>query len=82
MKICAKCGATEKLTKDHIIPRWLITKIHLLGLPRSIKKLYRKTNYQILCLDCNQAKGGRVDWSLSPASDLKELLIKFFNKID
>ena len=42
-QVCVRCGATEKLTLDHIIPR-------VYG------GTNEQSNFQILCLDCNRLK--------------------------
>lgn len=44
---CIKCGSTEKLTIDHIIP-----------LSKGGSKA--QSNWQILCLKCNRAKKDRI----------------------
>jgi ribosomal protein L40E len=46
-KVCAKCGATEDITIDHIIP---IAKDGTNDL----------TNLQVLCRKCNASKGARI----------------------
>lgn len=49
---CKQCGATERLSFDHIIPRWQ-------GGQNAV------SNYQVLCVSCNSRKGPRHDkyWS-------------------
>lgn len=44
---CVKCGSTENLTLDHVIPRVLGGKDWL-------------KNLQTLCKPCNQAKGPKI----------------------
>jgi 5-methylcytosine-specific restriction endonuclease McrA len=68
MKQCVKCGSTNSLTKDHIIPRWFL-KSYLLITKQSFKTFLRVraihqwNNLQVMCLDCNQAKQGTLDSS-------------------
>lgn len=45
---CRRCGATDHLSIDHVIPV-------ALGGPE------RPENYQVLCRACNSSKGARVD---------------------
>jgi hypothetical protein len=51
---CERCGATEKLTRDHIIPEYLLTRM---GFSPSLQA----KNMQTLCGRCNQAKGNQLD---------------------
>ncbi len=43
---CQRCGAEERLTVDHIVPR-------ILGGDDNLN------NLQVLCTHCNSSKGGR-----------------------
>ncbi|WP_433953629.1 HNH endonuclease [Curtobacterium flaccumfaciens] len=55
-RCCAGCGSQQSLTLDHIIPR-------------SRGGCHHVHNLQILCRDCNQAKGDALPWDLpSPAT--------------
>jgi len=56
---CAKCGTTEDLTIDHIIPKWIYKRCHQFG----FKKNLGSKNKQILCRLCNFAKDGGIDCS-------------------
>lgn len=47
-ELCRRCGATENLAVDHIIP--------VIAEGRD-----RLDNFQLLCRSCNSRKGGRVD---------------------
>lgn len=42
-QVCVRCGATEALTLDHIIPR-------------VYEGTNERSNFQILCLPCNHLK--------------------------
>lgn len=75
MKECVLCGSTERLTVDHIIPKWLYGKIHVFGL----KKNLGKKNHQTLCQKCNSKKGGLPDFNHPVAQPLKEALLKILN---
>jgi 5-methylcytosine-specific restriction endonuclease McrA len=50
-RCCAACGSQRQLTVDHVIPksRGGCNHIH---------------NLQLLCFDCNQAKGDALPWEL------------------
>lgn len=50
---CTRCGSTEKITKDHIIP---LSVLRAMGITRNDKE-----NLQPLCFVCNQAKGNQLD---------------------
>ena len=51
--ICNRCGSTEDLTKDHIIPQQIFTS---LCLPCNDSE-----NLQVLCGGCNKLKGSKLD---------------------
>lgn len=72
---CAQCGSTERLTIDHIIPKWLYKRIDSLG----IKKNFKKQNQQILCYSCNNKKGGKPDFHHPVAKELREKLLDLLN---
>lgn len=56
---CTYCGATGKLTRDHIIPEWIYKRAHYV-FPKFRKNLGVK-NYQSLCNSCNNKKSGYID---------------------
>lgn len=56
---CVKCGATEDLSKDHIIPKWIYKRAEEFG----FKKNLGGRNKQIMCKPCNFKKGGGIDCS-------------------
>ncbi len=58
---CVKCGTTENLTEDHIVPRWLWTRLSLFGLGHHSKA--DKTNKQTMCFPCNKKKNSKIDFS-------------------
>lgn len=69
--VCRRCGKTDTLTLDHVVPVWLIGQ--MLGLLRS--QCYDDhENLEILCRRCNVFKGGRLDF-LNPKT--KPLLQKY-----
>lgn len=72
---CVNCGSTEKLTVDHIIPKWLYKKFDIFGL----KKNLGKSNIQILCSQCNNEKGGLPDFSHPIAQELADKLKQMLN---
>jgi 5-methylcytosine-specific restriction endonuclease McrA len=57
---CLCCGDL-KVTKDHIIPRWLGDYAHFTGY-RYLRELSAKNNIQPLCETCNRKKSGKLDW--------------------
>lgn len=60
IKLCAKCGSTDNITRDHIIPRWIMVRIHMFGIKAALPEGW--SNFQDLCESCNLIKGGKVDW--------------------
>lgn len=52
---CLKCGATDRLTLDHIVPL-------------ALGGAHSTNNFQILCQSCNSAKGARnsIDYRSYP----------------
>lgn len=71
---CEKCGQKRKLTADHIIPRWLIRRVHLFGINVDVPE----ERIQKICADCNQEKGGLIDY-VHPTS--REFLKRFATEI-
>lgn len=65
---CVKCGVTENLTKDHVIPSWFIATAYKLGFRIKgssvrVRMSGKPLKYQTLCMKCNHEKGGIVDYS-------------------
>jgi len=58
---CCKCGSTESLTKDHIIPKSQGGRDHL-------------ANLQTLCLPCNAAKKNTFAVYRKPSPSLRKYL--------
>lgn len=56
---CRKCGRTEWLTIDHIVP---VAMLRDMGVPE-IETYADKENLQILCKMCNSFKANRLDFS-------------------
>lgn len=52
--VCERCGETNHLTIDHIIPQFLLVRLGFL--PADDRK-----NLQTLCQKCNTAKGHQLD---------------------
>jgi 5-methylcytosine-specific restriction endonuclease McrA len=71
-QIC-KCGRTENLTLDHIIPIDTLRQFGVLP-----EKEIIEGNYQLLCRTCNAFKSNKLDFS-NPKT--KELLIGLLEKI-
>lgn len=70
---CRKCGRTENLTLDHIVPKTILQSFGVDTFRESVKG-----NYQLLCKPCNTFKSGRLDFS-SP--ETKPLLIGLLEKL-
>jgi 5-methylcytosine-specific restriction endonuclease McrA len=68
-----KCGRTENLTLDHIIPQNILKDLGV-----DIEREIIEDNYQILCRTCNQFKSNRLDFS-EPKT--KEILIRLLQKL-
>lgn len=51
---CARCGATDRLTKDHIIPKAMLKMFCVI-------EMNRAHLLQTLCTDCNRIKGNSLD---------------------
>ncbi len=60
---CPKCGLLAvKLTRDHIIPKWIYKASSQLNLTNFKKNLGEK-NIQMICAKCNGKKSGKIDVS-------------------
>jgi len=57
-----KCGSTRDITIDHIVPSWLIKRLHNFGIKKKKILPNNQKNYQHLCRPCNQKKAGKIDW--------------------
>lgn len=51
---CARCGSTDNLTKDHIIPKALLKML-------CVQMLNEQDNLQVLCQSCNTLKAHTLD---------------------
>ncbi len=74
-KTCLLCKRSRVLTRDHIIPKWLLVQTHIFGL-NGVK--IPKNNYRMICSDCNRSKGGTIDYSIPM---VKEFMIDLANEI-
>lgn len=52
--LCAKCGTTENLTWDHIIPKIILKTL-------CVSQTNERQNLQILCQACNTKKGHALE---------------------
>ena len=59
---CAKCGGTNELTIDHIIP---VSFLEMMGIFKKHTLSFKKhgNNLQLLCRKCNSLKSFRFDWT-------------------
>jgi len=51
---CNRCGSTENLTKDHIIPKYILKIL-------CVATQNHSENLQILCKECNTLKSHALD---------------------
>lgn len=71
---CRRCGKTENLTVDHIVPKVILSDMGV-----SEKEKYADyDNMEILCKVCNTFKGRRLDFS-DPRT--KEQLLKYLQNL-
>lgn len=59
IRVCAICGTTEDITRDHIIPESFIKILRAYGINTKGMNKKRK-NYQELCKPCNMKKGNKI----------------------
>lgn len=76
MKSCVKCGATDNLTKDHIIPKWIYKRSHFFHFGKNLGR----ENIQLLCQSCNLKKGGMIDCSTEIGREFWEHVQKEIGK--
>jgi 5-methylcytosine-specific restriction endonuclease McrA len=69
---CARCGRSEMLTIDHIIPKTLLRFF------MDAERELLLENYQVLCRPCNQLKSAQLDFSIPQT---KELLLKLLERV-
>lgn len=79
--ICPRCGLeVDKLTRDHILPKWFRNRIHHAGaeFPK-----YKGEVIQLICRPCNAEKGGGFDFSNAHVKAyVRELCNYFLEKIE
>lgn len=56
---CAKCGSTERLTVDHLVPAFLLKEFMVME-EYDIAYDFEE-NFEIVCFYCNRMKGARID---------------------
>ena len=73
---CEICGTTEDLTKDHIVPKWLMKRLPAFGskLKGGIHGKHN-SNIQTLCRPCNSEKGGKIIWESPRTREVMENLM-------
>jgi len=56
----------EALTYDHRVPKWFLSRMSYFGFSKLKESKLRKHNIemlrQMICVKCNTAKGGKIDW--------------------
>ncbi len=63
---CIICGATENLTKDHVVPKWFTMAIKFFGFRfrgANMESTPGYYKYQTLCGKCNVTKNGYMDYN-------------------
>jgi len=71
--LCPRCNKfVERLTKDHIIPKWFARRFPLLvgG------KMNKERKKQMMCQPCNLKKGGRIDFTDEYSREYVSKIIK------
>jgi len=59
---CEKCGSTNNITVDHIIPVMILEPLILDAPKERYEMLYNwEENFQFLCRYCNKQKGHKLD---------------------
>lgn len=70
---CGKCGRTDHLTVDHIVPVFVLQQFML----DRIDVLYdMEENFEILCRYCNQYKSSRIDPRNPKVYEILEKVLK------
>jgi len=60
--VCSKCGSTENITVDHIIPVSILEPLYLDSPEDKYNLIYNdEDNLQFLCRYCNVSKGNKLD---------------------
>lgn len=84
LKYCKLCKRNvEKLTRDHIIPKSIIYKIHhLFDMDNKFGPYgWNNTkNYRMVCKECNECKADRLDWSEQWTRDFMQHLVEKIQK--
>lgn len=70
---CPKCGRTDKLTLDHIVPQYILA---CFGIDSEHDLI--EDNFTILCKPCNMFKSNRLDFSIP---ETKKILLRLLEKI-
>lgn len=68
---CSRCGRTEKLTLDHIVP-----KSYLRDFGVNPDHEVIEGNYQLLCNLCNSHKSNKPDFTIPKTKEIFQLLIE------
>jgi hypothetical protein len=62
-------------TEDHILPRWFTKRLHLFDIEMDIPE-----NKQYVCFNCNQDKGGVIDYSIPMVRSFMKDFVHQINK--
>lgn len=79
--ICPTCNQeVEKLTRDHVVPKWLLnpSKLKLLGVKPEgswIEFCNRTKLMRRICADCNLKKGGKVDYKDETTREFMQYMV-------
>lgn len=77
--MCPKCGKDNRMSRDHIVPRWLLRRIGQFGLNKlKQNRLVPELVFQKICVVCNYEKGGKIDYDNPIVNDF---MLKFAHAI-
>lgn len=70
---CRKCKRTDKLTIDHVIPKFLLQSFGF-----DLEREFWPENFIVLCRPCNIFKSARLDFTIP---ETKPLLLKLLERV-
>lgn len=74
---CLKCDKIAPMTEDHVFPKWLKK-----CLPNFKITIKTGNDVELLCAQCNGAKGGELDYSRAATREvIKEIIKKWTEEI-
>ena len=74
---CLKCDKVAPMTEDHVFPKWLRKALPNFGI-----KIDSTGDVQLICKECNGAKGGNLDYSdWATRTAIKNIVVKFVTEV-